>query len=279
MNSTRREMLATLSRMLMPARKILGISRAELAKLSGLPENIIASAEDGTAPFREEHYLAIAAVLDSESFTAGGNLCNAVARLMAPEESQPGAYDDDDEFVLVRRWLDASYDDDSESCEGRVLTDRELEILAGECRIFADSTAISDENFPALMSRLAPFLKESGRRVIIPHSAVKELNEYPDDENDEGLSASDILTRIERFRREGLIEIRGNDDDGATSETLADVFRMYEGEYDFMLITQDPGLAGEFSGNDSVKSARINDKGDLVIWDFSGKNIDEWQLS
>ena len=279
MNETRREMLASLSHMLIPARKILGISRSELAKLSGLPENVIASAENGTSPFKEEHYIAVAAVLDNELCKEDRTLYSAVIRLMATEEASRdyGGYDEDDDFVLVRRWLDASCDDDdeSDSSGGRVLTDKELEILAGECRIFADSTAISDENFPALMSRLAPFLKESGRKVIIPYSAVNELSESPDDDDE----SAEGLSRIERFRREGLIEIRGSDNDGATSETLADVFRMYEGGYNFMLITQDSGLAGEFSGNDSVRSARINDKGDLVIWDFSGKNIDEWQLS
>ena len=87
MSATRREMLATLSRMLMPARKILGISRKELAKISGLPENIIASAEEGTSTFKEEHYLAIAAVLDSEACKEDRDFYSAVIRLMATEDS------------------------------------------------------------------------------------------------------------------------------------------------------------------------------------------------
>ena len=262
---TRSELLDTMSRMLMPARKILGMTRTELSRLSGIPENIISDAEEGISPLSPEHYLALSAAIGVAGARLGGAVNDAVTRLMTPEGEAFTA--DDDGFTLARKWLEADDSDEADSDgwnRGRILTDSELEAVAKGCRILAGLSAVEDENFPSLVSRLQPWLKAYGGRICVPSGVVDGLHEIADEteDEDEEILASDALSRIERFQRDGLVDLVGSYEEGST---VAEIIGMRHEGRNIILITQDPDEASAMTGG-NVRSARITDTGDLELW-------------
>ena len=55
--------------------------------------------------------------------------------------------------------------------------------------------------------------------------------------------------------------------DGSSTDVISGVFDKYSREYDFMLITQDCLVFRNIvSGRENVSAARIDDKGDLILW-------------
>ena len=262
----REEMLDTMSLMLAPARKILGMTRGQLSRLSGIPEGAISDAEDGISPLKPEHYLALSAALGTSGAGQGSVIHNAITRLMTPEgRTSP---DSDDGFAMARKWLEAADDEDTggdvAGTDVRLLSDSELEAVAKGCRIIAGMSAVEDENFPALVSRLQPWLKSCGGMVCVPSGIVDGLRDTLDDteDDDEEILVSDTLDRIERFQREGLVDVFGSYDEGST---VAEIIGARHDGRGIILITQDADEASSMAGG-NVRAARITDTGDLELW-------------
>ncbi|MBQ7217658.1 MAG: hypothetical protein IJS39_16955 [Synergistaceae bacterium] len=270
----RKNMLGTFSAMLRPARMIMNVSREEFAELSGLDPELIADVEEGRRVFTEAHYLAAASVFDNEKYKGADNIYRALVRILTPEEGSEDSGSTGD-FVLVRRWFGTFSGDDEALCEdededsGYRLTDSELEDMAAGWKIFADTSAIGDENFPALVTRLEPLLRQADAVISVPQTALDELTEEigSEDDDDEKLNLSDALKYVERKASEGLIRIRDYDLDGDSVEVINQVFEKNGHEYFFALITQDEDAA-EFitKGSSNVKAVHIDDKGDLILW-------------
>lgn len=270
---TRKNMLGTFSAMLKPARMIMNVSREDFAELSGLDAELIADVEEGRRPFTEAHYLAAASVFDNEKHKNAENIYRALVRILTPEDF-PENFGGTEDFVLVRRWFGTFSEDDpsdTDDCEdsGIRLSDSELEDIAAECRIFADASAVKDENFPALVSRLEPLLRQSDSVIFFPQTVLDELHEDIDDsdDDDEKLNISDALKYVDRKAHEGLFRIQDYGFDGDIVDVLSQVFANYEGEYNFMLITQDEIIAEDITDDtENVRAAHIDDKGDLILW-------------
>ena len=164
---------------------------------------------------------------------------------------------------------DSDYEDSTEELPGERLPDSELEDIAANCKIIADASAIGDENFPALITRFEPLLRQADAIIIVPQKAIDELREKINTSmnEDEKLNLSDALKYVARKGNEGLLRIRSYDLDGSSTDVIDGVFDKYSKEYDFMLITQDCSVFRNIvSGRENVSAARINDKGDLILW-------------
>ena len=312
-------MLENASAMLKPARRIMNISRKELAAISGLDESLIEAVEEGRTTLQKSHYLALASVFDSVKYTGGKDIFLGLVRLLIPDivalhsnwftdvtfsrtwcetfYGYDGSIDgheisgDDPELERVADLpdfeagfrekdidsdsapdlnADDDYDDIGlEAIPGERLPDSELEDIAANCKIIADASAIRDENFPAMVTRLEPLLRQADAIIIVPQKAVDELQERISTTRDENekLNISDALKYIARKGNEGLIKIRSYEFEGDSTDVIGEVFDRYSGEYDFMLITQDALVFRNIvSGREYVNAAHINDKGDLILW-------------
>ena len=180
--------------------------------------------------------------------------------------------EDDEDYDSDAEYEDADDDEDIEVLPGEKLTDSELEDLAANSKIIADTSAIGNENFPALVTRLEPLLRQADSVIIVPHRAIDELQESiaAADSEDEKLNLSDALKYVERKANEGLIKIRSYDfecADDSADDVISDVFDKLGKEYDFMFITQDARVYLDLvSGRENVKAAHVDDKGDLILW-------------
>ena len=276
----RGKLLENLCVMLRPARIMTDIDKEKLAILSGIPEELIADVEEGREKFTEAHYLPLLAVFSNMKFTADEKIYQALIKILLPSGVLPENIFDD--FGLVRLWLgtyeedncddepDASYSGDEESLydEDSMSGSLDPENIVGEYKLIADESAVADENFPALVTRLEPLMRKSGVSLAIPESVTDRLREEIETGNsDERLSLSSSLNYLRRKQEEKLIEIlpSHNDYDDEENELL----NLIEDSKDtrYLLVTQEYGRAVAVFGVGNTISARIDDNGDLIPWE------------
>ena len=251
----REKMLSNFSSMIKPARLITNLSRKELAEKSGLPLEIIAGVEDGIHRFHEAHYLALAAVFDDVASTEDSSIYRAVLRILTPED-EALRMNDDGGFILVKRWFDTFRQNDN-STDDDFLSD-----LAGNYEIYADASAVEDENFPALVTRLEPFLRQNGTKIFIPSAAVDELEEDIEisGDSEENIDLDEALHYVKTKNEEGLISIRECPGDFGDAEEILQPERT-------AVITQDSDLAENLASKyPKIIAAHISDTGDLILW-------------
>ncbi|MBR1486679.1 MAG: hypothetical protein IJ859_06975 [Synergistaceae bacterium] len=263
----REKMLANFSNMIKSARIITGLSHEELAKKSGLSAEFIIGVEEGLHRFHEAHYLALAAVFDNVKYSEDSNIYKALLRILTPEDEifKTGCEND---FVLVRRWFE-TFNEDFEA-EDESFNDNFLEDLAVNYDIYADSSAIEDENFPALVSRLEPLLIQNASKIFVPSVSVRELEEDIELSKyaEEKLNLREVLEYIKAKNEEGLISILESPEDfDDTEEMLAETL-IHSPEYEkIAIITQDFELAENLtSEHQNVTALHISDTGDLILW-------------
>lgn len=274
----REKMLGTFGTMLRPARMIMNLSREQLAEISGLPLDVIAGAEDGIHRLHEPHYLAFAAVFDNTKYTEDASIYKALVRILTPENEF--SYDSGEgDFILVKRWFSTfsindeeeeeyGHDEDEYDDDGDMSAESNLDEIASGYRIFADTTAAEDENFPAFVERIEPLLRQNDSVISLPSAVLEEIRGDIDMNDDETLRRS--LDCVTRKISEGLIKLRTcpvmNPDD--IDEILATMFRETGSDSSIMLITQDGERAEYFtSGNPNVTASRLTDNGRLAIWE------------
>ena len=262
----REKMLSNFSSMIKPARLITNLSQEELAERSGLSIELITSVENGMHRFHDEHYLALAAVFDNMKYTEDSSIYKAVLRILTPEDEIFAANDDND-FILVKRWFDTFSEDNKNS---EMACDSFLENLAEDYSIYVDTSAAEDENFPALVSRLEPFLRQSENQILVPSTVINELKEDIEnsEEAEEKLSLTEAFDFIDTKEGEGLIKIRDCPQIFGDTEEVLPAMITKEAEYNQVaVITQDSGLARILmSYHENIISAHINDTGDLILW-------------
>ena len=277
----RRQLLGNLCAMLRPIRIMLDLDRERLAILSGLPEELITDVEEGRVKFTEAHYLPLSAVFSNAKFTAEEKIYQALIKILLPFTYLPENIFDD--FGLVRLWLD-TYEEDN--CEDEPddsfggdddsfydedgMTDRlDPEKIVGEYKLIADESAVADENFPTLVTRLEPLIRKSGVSLAITESVSAKLREKIETgDSDERLSLSSSLNYLRRKQEERLIEILPSstgDYDDSESELL-NIIEASKGTR-YLLITQEYERAAAVFGVGNTISARIDDNGDLISWE------------
>ena len=263
----REKMLSNFSTMIKPARLITNLSQEKLAEMSGLSIELIIGVENGMHRFHEEHYLALAAVFDNMKYTEDSSIYKAMLRILTPE-GEIFEISDDNDFILVKRWFDTFSEDNNINNERTC--DSFLEDLAEDYSIYVETSAAEDENFPALLSRLEPFLCQSEKKILVPSTVINELKEDIEnsEEAEEKLNLTEALEFLDIKKNEGLIKIRDCPQIFEDTEEVLHSMIANESEYNkIAVITQDPGVAQILmSYHENIISAHINDTGDLILW-------------
>lgn len=275
----REQLLGNLCAMIRPLRIMTEIDRERLAILSGVPEDLIVDVEEGRAKFTEAHYLPLSAVFSNAKFTADEKIYRAMVKILLPSEALSDEVFDD--FGIIRLWLstyeegeDGGPEDFFGECGDEIYDDESMsdgldpEKIIGDYKLIADETALSDENFPALFTRLETLMTESDSPLAVPESALEKLREGTETgDSSERLRLSSSLKFMKRKQEENLIEIlpSSGDYDDAESELL----NLIEGSKDtkYLLITQEYRRAAITFGFGNTISAHIGNNGDLILWE------------
>lgn len=275
----REQLLGNLCAMIRPLRIMTEIDRERLAILSGVPEDLIADVEEGRAKFTEAHYLPLSAVFSNAKFTADEKIYRAMVKILLPSEALSDEVFDD--FGIIRLWLgtygeeeDGGPEDSFSECGDEIYDDESMSDgldpakIIGDYKLIADETALSDENFPALFTRLETLMTESDSPLAVPESAIEKLREETEtSDSSERLRLSSSLKFLRRKQEENRIEIlpSSGDYDDAESELL----NLIEDSKDikYLLITQEYRRAAITFGFGNTISAHIDSSGDLIPWE------------
>lgn len=122
-------------------------------------------------------------------------------------------------------------------------------------RIFVDTCSLMHRRAPRFfLDNLAPRLKETGAKVIVPMGVVKELRKFNQEDSRRGKLARDGYRVLCEYQRQGLLELRGEEDDRFPDQLFLSLFVRFMTHYDLCLITQDRKLAKDLSALEFVAS-------------------------
>lgn len=123
--------------------------------------------------------------------------------------------------------------------------------------IFIDTCSILDKNVDLFWYNVLPILKTKGKHIFIPYRCVEEVKRHSNNKKDLGLAgtAKKALSSINKLKKEGIIEIRGEKTDNFADNVFLTVFSKFRMTYDLMLITRDRKLAKEILQLNNSKAA------------------------
>ena len=92
-----------------------------------------------------------------------------------------------------------------------------LAMASGNCTMFIDTCELLHEQFPVLLERLTPLLKQNGKKLMVPSAVESELKNLFF--KNEGLreKISGVLELLEQKESEGVVSVCGRE-----GETFAD---------------------------------------------------------
>ena len=86
-----------------------------------------------------------------------------------------------------------------------------LEMASGNCTMFIDTCELLHEQFPTLLERLTPLLKQNGRKLMIPSAVECELKNlfFKNEELREKIGS--VLELLEQKEKEGIVAVCGRE--------------------------------------------------------------------
>lgn len=148
--------------------------------------------------------------------------------------------------------------------------------------ILIDTSSLLQSGSEKFLKKSARKLSKGDRQIIVPLVVMHELNKKAIQNQDKSLSqkARNIINIILEYRDMGALEIYGDDTDGTFADNVFHkVAAMFALNYDFIVITQDYGLAQDLLTMAHMKSVshrkisvyKINSNGNLLIVKYNKK--------
>ena len=156
------------------------------------------------------------------------------------------------------------------------------EVFAETHKIVMDTSSLMHAGAPAFWSSMAPLLECFGNRITVPACCVDELR-HATYESETQATACRVLTSLKELSNDGFVAIRGTDGDLLAEDVILDVFHRFCGQYNLLLITQDPNLAREVGALNELAEAegkhvsvcRLDSCGSLIPFEESFDEMDE----
>ena len=92
-----------------------------------------------------------------------------------------------------------------------------LTMASGNCTMFIDTCELLHEQFPTLLERLSPLLKQNGKQLMVPSAVESELKNLFIKHEELREKIASVLELLEQKEREGVISVVGRE-----AETFAD---------------------------------------------------------
>ena len=92
-----------------------------------------------------------------------------------------------------------------------------LTMASGNCTMFIDTCELLNEQFPALLERLSPLLKQNGKQLMIPSAVESELKNLFIKHEELREKIASVLALLEQKEKEGVVSVVGRE-----GETFAD---------------------------------------------------------
>ena len=135
-----------------------------------------------------------------------------------------------------------------------------LEQYIKEYRIFIDTCSILHESADEFWGVVCPLLQKYNKKIIVPLRSWEELAKHANSKAGSALSyrAESCIQKIQSLRKEGYIEIRGEETDNFADNVFQVVFTKFRMTHNLLLITQDNNLAKDILALNESKAVKAN---------------------
>ena len=221
-------------------RRLLRMDAEQFAAVLGIHEQELADIEGGGEELGATVFLAIAAVLDDavREMPEIAVRIETILSLNAPEDE--GFFDHLGTISLTQRWLDTFPTPFETHAWDRT--------FATDCRIFLDHSIIASEGFFAAAEPLIAALREHGSTFLVSLATVRAL-EVDLRSTDDAVrrNAKNGMRHLVHLQEEGLVDLRGEDDDGTELSTFFSVFARFKNTYQIVLFTNASDCAAQIT--------------------------------
>lgn len=232
-------------------RRLLRMDAKQFAAVLGIHEQEMADIEVGDEELGATMFLAIAAVLDGavRERPEIAVRMETILSLNAPEDA--GLFDHLGTLSLTQRWLDtfpAPLDIYAQDSPRDWLTEEDYHAFATDCRIFLDHSVVASEGFFAAAEPLIAALREHGSAFFISLATVRALEgDMRSTDDAVRRRAKHGMQHLVQLQEEGLIDLRGEDDDGSELSTFFSVFARFKNAHQIVLFTNTSDCAAQIA--------------------------------
>ncbi len=158
-------------------RQVLGLGVQELADRVGLTSSPF-NLETGKIRMSVTQYIAVCAVIDNY-VEEKPELLPVLSTILSSHEEEDcrGIFEKIERGFLLKKWF-TSFSDQSLGVtkrESPFVTEGEMRMLAGNCRIFPDRTILCEEGFPRALKVMNRLMQENKAWYVIPVRVVEEI--------------------------------------------------------------------------------------------------------
>ena len=275
-SESRSNMISTMQCSMKQIRQILNIGVQELADIIGVTRQTINNIESNKNPLSTVQYIAICSVIDHlvAEHQISYDIINSVLK-------SNKVYDDANEYKnnipLLQRFFSVFPND------SQLITDPlnygNYDLLFEKYKVFIDGTVFCDDRFDTFLNESA---KTENSRFIIPSVIIKKIQKKSLSNDDyESANAKKAMRNFNNMWNQGIVEVRGEENDKDIANTFATVFAKFKRIYRLALITQDAVFAEDISRFNGfligfeILVLKISDNGTLVKWDFDERTYSE----
>lgn len=145
---------------------------------------------------------------------------------------------------------------------------RKLEEAVKDYRIFIDTCSLLNEGSDKFFMNIVPILYRHNKHIVIAKRVAQELIKYsqhPELGRAQGKPqlhkrATEVLKRLSELKKNGLVQIFGDDSDNFADNVFQTVFTQKRLEYNLMLITQDRDLSQDILNLSQSRAVRTSKK-------------------
>jgi Predicted transcriptional regulators len=250
LSESRQVMIDNFQISLRAIRTLMGYTASELADYVGVTRQTINNLETGKAKMSPMQFISIAAVVDNY-IHSNGEMFNAIETIIDGNgRKQNEKYDTSfTNLSLIKRWF-ACFNDSVEFDKTFVgVSNSEeyysmLQRLANRYKIFVDADVLMMPNADKFISSLTECLIAENAKLIIPLKVVEQIQGSLQDVT-VSEKAVKALKLINMLQRKNVAQLRGEEGDSNTHDTILSVFAKFRSLNHLCLITQDDFFAKE----------------------------------
>ena len=259
---TRQEMIEALQISLRAVRQLLGLSAQELGELIGITRQTINNLELGKSQMSPTQYVALCAVIDNYVSEKPELLTAIKAVLNVSIGNTDGQIVSNvHNSSFLKKWFFCFPNDHNDFIEniegsGENYT-KFLSTLAQNYKIFVDWTFLVMPNANSALDGMLSELLAANNSIIVPLRVVEYLQQQIlSSKPEEAHTAKTAIATINKYLKQGAVQIRGEREDSNVYSTFISVFAKYKSSYRLCLLTQDENLAKDIQA--------MNEKQEMV---------------
>ncbi len=267
----REAQIASLKSVLKAVRTIIGLSAQEFGEMIGVTRQTINNLEAGKSQMTGTQFLAISAVIDFAIAEYPG-LAGPINSLLVFSKENEQSYMQEqgvnynlmsffqsEDKSMQNKWLESFpvFTEMRSRHEPTGLQLSTVELVLKNYKLFASHDFFLHKHASDVLDEITPIIRRFENKLIMAVRSIEVLNEKITDDldSDELETIRGGMGLINRLRKEGVIDFRGEDNDGPEEGLILSLFAKFRHDYKLALFSQDKQLIEDILQLNKMRSS------------------------